>query len=289
MGITMMGGVLSWGWILQGVIIGVIFLSLNYYLWIGMERMEGSSRYRKFIPALLAVITICLMIWFTPHTLVASQEEARKIGATFHPLLSIFGIMTAKNTVVNLLLLATYISFIIYRRSNKIPTISWAKTGNFAFWTIVAAASSFIIYLGVKGYFVETIVRINYSIYQVLAMLFVLLVGTILDVRIYKGAKIVGPTHWGKMPIRSQYVLIVIAVSFTWLMGLMGFIRSSVRLNWHVYKILEDTTENAFVPLLGFASKMVSFITILFFIMVGVVFYFSKLGEKTKNPLSTYE
>lgn len=283
MGITMMGGVLSWAWILQGVIIGVIFLSLNYYLWVGMQRMEGSERYRKFIPPILAVITLCLMVWFTPHSLVASLEEARKMGATYHPVLSVLGIMTAKNTAVNLLLLATYISFVIYRRSNRAPVVSWAKTGNIIFWLIVAAAATNIIYLGVKGYFVETIVRINYSVYQVLSVLFVLAAGTFLDVKIYSGAKIIGQTRWGQMPIRSQYILIVIATSFTWLMGLMGFIRSSVRLNWHVYKILEDTSASAFVPSIGHASKMVSFITIVFFIMVGIVFYISKLSESGKK------
>lgn len=283
MGITLMGGVLSWGWILQGVIIAVIFLSLNYYLWIGMERMEGAERYRKFILPLLAIITLCLMIWFTPHSLVATQEEARKIGSTFHPLLSVLGIMTAKNTAVNIMLLATYISFVIYRRSNKIATISWVKTGNLMFWGIVATAAIFIIYLGIKGYFVETQVRIIYSTYQVLFVLFVLVVGTIMDVLIYKDAKIIGPTKWGKMPVRSQYILIIIAVSFTWLMGLMGFIRSSSRLNWHVYKILEDTSANAFVPTLGYAAIMITFITIIFFILVGVIFYISKLSEKKKE------
>lgn len=283
MGITLMGGVLSWGWILQGVIIGVIFLGLNYYLWIGMGRMEGAERYRKFIPPLLIIITLCLMVWFTPHSLVASLEEARKMGATFHPVLSALGIMTAKNTAVNLLLLATYISFIIYRRCNKTPTVSWAKTGNIVFWSIVGIAAFYNIYLGVMGYFVDTMVRINYSVYQVFAVLFVFVAGTTLDGMMYKGAKLLGPTKWGKMPIRSQYALIVIAVSYTWLMGLMGFIRSSSRMNWHVYKILEDTSENAFIPTLGYAAKMVSFITIVFFALIGVVFYLSKLSEKQQN------
>lgn len=282
MGITMMGGVLSWGWILQGVIIGVIFLSLNYYLWVGMQRMEGAERYSKFIPVLLTVITLSLMVWFTPHTLVASLEEARKMGATYHPVLSVLGIMTAKNTAVNLLLLATYISFVIFRRCNKTPVVSWARAGNFVFWGIISVSAIFIIYLGIKGYFVDTIVRLNYSVYQVLLVLFVLVAGSIIDMMIYRKAKIAGITRWGNMPVRSQYILIVIAVSFTWLMGLMGFIRSSIRLNWHVYKILEDTSISAFVPSLGQASKMISFITILFFIMLGFVFYISNLSDKRR-------
>lgn len=283
MGITLMGGVLSWLWIVQAVIIGVLFLSLNFYLWTGMERMAGADRYRKFIPWLLGVITLCIMVWFTPHSLVASMEEAKKIGSTFHPVLSVLGIMTAKNTVVNLMLLATYLSFIIYQRSNKIATVSWAKSGNALFYGLIAAATCFIIYRGIQGYFVETVVRINYSVQQVLIVLFVFVAGTVLNQLIYKNSKQAGEIQWGKMPVRSQYILLVIAVSFTWLMGLMGFVRSATRLNWHVYKVMEDTSANAFVPSLGHAAKMVSFITIVFFIMVGLVFYIAKIMEHRKN------
>lgn len=204
------------------------------------------------------------------------------MGATYHPVLSVLGIMTAKNTAVNLLLLATYISFVIFRRCNKTPVVSWARAGNFVFWGIISVSAIFIIYLGIKGYFVDTIVRLNYSVYQVLLVLFVLVAGSIIDMMIYRKAKIAGITRWGNMPVRSQYILIVIAVSFTWLMGLMGFIRSSIRLNWHVYKILEDTSISAFVPSLGQASKMISFITILFFIMLGFVFYISNLSDKRR-------
>src|SRR5213075_3224478 len=38
MGITMMGGFMSWLWIVQAVLIGVLFLAANYYLWSGMVR-----------------------------------------------------------------------------------------------------------------------------------------------------------------------------------------------------------------------------------------------------------
>ncbi|MBI2486073.1 MAG: cytochrome ubiquinol oxidase subunit I [Deltaproteobacteria bacterium] len=279
MGITLMGGVLSWLWILQAIIIGVIFLGINYYLWIGMERIEGAERYRKYVPALLLVMTICFIIWFTPHSLVASLEEARKIGATLHPILSVLGIMTAKNTVVNIMILSTFLSFIIYRRSGKIPITSWARLGNFIFFSIIAVVAGYIIFLGIRGYFVETTVRINYSMYQVLAVLFVFIVCTPLDVAIYRKSNVIGSIKWGHMPPRSQYMLIVIAVSFTWLMGLMGFARSSSRLNWHVYKIMEDTSHSAFVPSLGYAAKIVSLITIIFFIMIGVIFFLTKMLE----------
>ena len=50
MGITMMGGFMSWLWIIQAILIGILFLGSNYYLWLGMERIPGSERYRKYVP-----------------------------------------------------------------------------------------------------------------------------------------------------------------------------------------------------------------------------------------------
>jgi len=56
----------------------------------------------------------------TPHSLVASLEEARKMGGAHHPLLGVFGVMSAKNTVVNIMILSTFLSFLIYRRAREV-------------------------------------------------------------------------------------------------------------------------------------------------------------------------
>ena len=42
MGITAMGGILAWLFIVQAVLIGTILLAGNYYLWSGMSRTDGS-------------------------------------------------------------------------------------------------------------------------------------------------------------------------------------------------------------------------------------------------------
>ena len=49
MGITLMGGFLSWLFILQAMLIGVLFLGSNYYFWLGITyRIPGSeTQYRK--------------------------------------------------------------------------------------------------------------------------------------------------------------------------------------------------------------------------------------------------
>jgi cytochrome bd-type quinol oxidase subunit 1 len=83
------------------------------------------------------------------------------------------------------------------------------------------------------------------------------------------------------MPDRSQYALLILAVTFTWLMGLMGFARSGIRQHWHVYEVVRDTSEQAFTPALGPAATMISICVLIFFVLVGAIFWLGGLAEKS--------
>jgi cytochrome bd-type quinol oxidase subunit 1 len=82
------------------------------------------------------------------------------------------------------------------------------------------------------------------------------------------------------MPHRSQYILILLAVTFTWLMGLMGYARNAIRQHWHVYQVIQDTSVDAFSPTLGFAARVISVCVLLFMALIGVIFWLGHLGEK---------
>jgi len=318
----------------QAVLIGALFLGANYYLWLGMERIPGAERYRRFIPWLLGILTVCFLVWLTPHSLVASLEEARKMGGAHHPLLGVFGVMSAKNTVVNLMILTTFLSFLIYRRGNKgvrlpiaqqsvaskitlvamtvlafvlllilqkgplqagrqfwfLPLevvclvaalgLTFVNRGTMGQWLLFAMSAVVVVFFGVYGYFVEAIVRINFSIVQVSSVLVVLLVATTIDVVIFRGAPVVGEIQWGKIPERAQYTLFLLATSFTWLMGLMGYARSGLRTHWHVFNAVRDYSSDAFTPTLGFACWIISGIVLLFLLLVSFIFWLAHLGTQ---------
>jgi cytochrome bd-type quinol oxidase subunit 1 len=335
LGITMMGGIFSWLFIVQAVLIGALFLGANYYLWLGMERIPGAERYRRFTPLLLGVLTVCFLVWLTPHSLVASLEEARKMGGAHHPLLGVFGVMSAKNTVVNIMILATFLSFLLYRRANKGTPLPLAQqstgakvtlvamavvsiilmwifnspladpaqmTGRLLLWGIetlavvaavaltfanrgtwgqsvlFATSAAIVVFYGVYGYYVEAIVRIGFSILQVSSVLLVLVFATTIDIVIFRGAPIVGEIQWGKIPERAQYILFLLATSFTWLMGLMGYARSGLRTHWHVFNVVRDYSSDAFTPTLGFACWVISAIVLAFLLLVSFIFWLAHLG-----------
>ncbi|MCH7760626.1 cytochrome ubiquinol oxidase subunit I [candidate division TA06 bacterium] len=278
--IRMMGGELSWLFIIQAILIGVLFIGANYYLWIALSRIKGGERFRKYVKYMLFLLVICFAIWMTPHSLVASLEEARKIGATHHPLLGVFGVMSAKNTAVNLIILTTFFSFMLYQRANKIETVTWAKKGKIAQIIILGSAAGVVIFYGIYGYYVPAAVRIGFSVYQVSAVLAAMILVTILSSLILRGATSMGTIEWGKMPARSQYTLIVLALTIVTLMGLMGYIRSATRADWHVYRVLRDTSPEAFTPTIAYATQMISIITFIFFAFICFIFWLGHMGEK---------
>lgn len=279
MGLTMMGGAFSWLFFIQAILIGALFLFANWYLWLGMGRIEGAERFRPAVKWLLLVLTVCFAIWATPSSPISSPEELSEMGGARHPKLGYLGVMSAKNTAVNLMILATFVSFLLYRRAGRLATVAWAKQGNLAQTILVGASASIVVFYGIRGYFVDSATRIGFSVYQVGAVLGAMILVTVIDVPLLRGATTT-ETRWGRISHRSQYALVALAVTFTWLMGLMGYVRSGLRQHWHVYGVVRDTSPGAFTPTLGFATQVVSVTVLIFFLMLGFVFWLAGLSGK---------
>ena len=293
MGITMMGGFMSWLWILQAILIGVLFLSANYYLWTGMGRIPGAERFMPYTKWMLAVLIVCWIVWGTPNTLIATRDEFAAMGGSRHPFLGVLGLMSAKNTAVNFMILTTFLSFLLYRRANKIPTVSWAKTGTLIQGAMFVLSGGVVLFLGIIGYKfqlfgvsfgVETITRVAVlSPLQVVAVLACIIGVTVIDLFIVRGAGSRGEIRWGEMPERSQYAIFVLAITFTWLMGLMGFARSGIRQHWHVWEVMRDTSDYAVTPALGYAANMITVCVVIFLSLVTFIFWLGGLAEGTAS------
>jgi len=249
-----------------------------------MARIPGAERLVPYTKYMLALLLACWIVWATPHTMIATREELAAMGGAHHPLLNVLGVMSAKNTAVNLMILTTFLSFLIYRRANKRPVVPWARAGTAVQAAMFALAAGVVLFYGVYGYFVEAIVRIGFSVYQVLAVLACIVGVTVVDVFLGRGAESRGEIRWGQMPARSQYALFVLAVTFTWLMGLMGFARSGIRQHWHVWEVMRDTSPQAFTPALGYAANMISICVLVFLGLVAFIFWLGSLAEHAATP-----
>lgn len=351
MGNIMMGGAFSWTFIIQAILIGMLFIGGNYYLWNGMSRIKGAERYTPYIKYINIVIFFCFAVWLTPHNLPLSGEERALIGEQYHPFSKFFGVMAAKNAVVNLLILSTFFSFLLYRRANKGETKPFSSHGNAARITLIITVGLTVMYLawytlGLRGidleenikqyvsplitclvlqiiaivisllltfankgklaqsflFVVTAVMAVIYfwyygfvvmekanlvlrylSVTQVSIVISCLIVNTVIDVFLFKDAREVGGIQWGKIPYRSQYALLLLCVAIVTLMGLMGFIRSGLRMNWHIYGYMQDTSAGAFTPSIAYMGWTVSLIVILFLALVAFVFWLAGLADKKKK------
>jgi cytochrome d ubiquinol oxidase subunit I len=273
MGIQLMGGFFAWLWVMQAILIGAILFFINYYLWISLHKMPGGERYFKYVKFLFIILLLGYAVWLTPHDVSLSLEEARRTG-TYHPALGKLGVMAAKNTAVILSYLATFLSFAIFRMSNKEPTVPWAKTGNLIRALLIVVSSAGVLALGILSYTVSAAVRVKVLSPIQFGLFFLALIALyLLDNYMYKGARIIGEPRWGRMPERSQYALIAITVTFTWLMGMLGYMRAGARQYWHIYGIMKNTSPDAYLPTHGYAATVVTIVTLIFFVLVSLVFW----------------
>ena len=137
----------------------------------------------------------------------------------------------------------------------------------------------FVIFLGVFGYFVEATVRIGLSVPQVLSVLLAMVSITAIDVFLFRGARMTADVRWGRsgdLAVRADFI----AVPFTWVMGLMGYVRSGLRQHWHVYGVIRDQSTDVFTPTLGFATQVVSGTVLAFFFLIGFVFWLASLHDR---------
>lgn len=354
MGNNMMGGDFSWTFIIQAMLVGSLFLISNYYLWSGMTRIPGAERYYKYIKFFLGVIIICFAIWLTPHNLPLSGREVGEMGGSqYHPTLKYLGLMPAKNAVINLIILSTYFSFLLYRRGNKgevvpisrqgrLPMIviplagiaAIAVVGQYAaslfamdpavldlpadraryFHTVgyllvfncVAAAAAVALalrdkgklaqslYLGVTAFNVAIFLGVygfivmekaspflrNVAVSQFLQLISCLILVTAIDIFLFRNAREIGQLRWGCMTVRSQYALMLLTFVITMNMGLMGFIRSGLRGDWHIYGVMRDTSEWAFTPSNATMTEMVGLAVLVFMAAVAFMFWLGGIAAK---------
>jgi cytochrome d ubiquinol oxidase subunit I len=280
MGVTMMGGLLTWLFVVQALLVGVLFLGINYYLWQSMGRLRGGERYQVYLKYLVYALFACLVVWFTPHTMLLSPSEVRAMGGAQHPVIGNYGVMSAKNGAINVMICLTALSYIFYRRANRTITVSWAPLGNAILGAVFSVGVLHIIWLSVYGFYLPASVRVGLSTPQAVTTFTVLLVGLLVNRAMMRGAVVLGPVEWGKISVRGMMTLFGLAAAFTWVMGLMGYIRSSGRLSWHVSEIMPDVSPWAFTPSLGFAAKMVTLNMVVFWLTALFLFWLSSRGEQ---------
>ena len=98
---------------------------------------------------------------------------------------------------------------------------------------------------------------------------FTLVFVTVVNYILYNRAIRQGTIVWGKIDFTAQFVLVFLAFSMIWTMGLMGAIRSLLRKYFHVYNLIPDFTAESYTPTLSYSAWTVTGITLAFYLVVS--------------------
>lgn len=274
MGITLLGGLLAWLGVVLVMTMGLLFFSINYYLWQRIDATGGSPYYGRYAKYVYAILSLCMMVSITPHTIVMTPLELQQMGGQQHPVLGNYGVESAKSTAAWLMSIVTLWSWVLWQRCGASDYV-FGKTKRD--WFLVAAfmmGAANIIAIGSYGYFLPANVRIGLQ----LSMLGTVLSLCLLVVLFRPRASVT--THssslWGAMSSRGYRALILLAFTVSWLMGLGGYRRSSVRSYWHISDVMLDQSSWAFTHNIGFAANIISLNALLFWFGIGFIFWMAR-------------
>lgn len=96
---------------------------------------------------------------------------------------------------------------------------------------------------------------------------------TFLTYMLYRRALGTGRVVWGGISTRAQYALVFVPAVAVYTMALMGAIRELARQDWHVYRVVRDTTPYWYTPSLGYTTAMTGVVTLLFFLLMAFIFW----------------
>jgi len=251
----MMADQLSMFFEMQGAMIGLIFLASNYYIWLSLKRIEGVEKIRisGFVAlAVLVMPAVMGMAWkmFPPPEW---QSLIYLAALVFAPML-LGRVPGLKNFTVSAFTMIK-IGFLMIVVADAI----WMTPHGFVPTQGLATHD-----LELPEWATELALMPAKN-----AAAFTLVFLTIVNYIMYNRAIKRGTIIWGKIDFASQFVLIFLAFSAIWTMGLMGTVRSLTRKYYHVYNLVPDFTPEAFTPTLAYSAWWITGITIVFYVVVS--------------------
>ena len=276
---TITGGLLAWLLYVLFFLIGLLFAVINYYIWQQIDSNEGGKRYRTYAKHVFFILVVCIFVIATPHTLVMKPIELKAIGGQQHSIIGNFGMESSKNSAINIILVVTTGSLLLFWRSRYRLDGAIQIVANTALAGLFLAGTVNIIWLGIYGYYLPANVRVGLSIPMVLSTASVILFGSILTFASALGSKQVDSSGWGSLSTRGHFALLSIAVTITWIMGVGGYMRSALRLFWHVMEIMRDNSPWAFTHTIGFAANMITLNALVFWAALLFLFWLQKRRE----------
>ena len=276
MGITLFGGLLAWLGVILVTLMGIFFFGLNYYLWQRIYAAGGTTHYGKYSKYIFGIITISMMVYVTPHTVVMTPLELQQMGGQQHPVLSNYGVESAKMSAVYMMTIATLWTLVMWWQCRVPERERHSQKLQYLLVAGFLGGAVNILAMSIYGYYVPANVRIGMQVPIVGTVVVLIFLSLVVAFRASRHSQ--DSLHlWGLLPPRGYVTLIGLGFLLTWFIGLGGYRRSSVRLYWHINEIMRDASPWAYTHSIGFAANVISLNAIIFW--AGLLLMFWLVGS----------
>jgi cytochrome bd-type quinol oxidase subunit 1 len=260
----MMADQLSMFFEMQGAMVGLIFLASNYYIWLSMKRIEGLEqvRMRTTTLVLMASIPVVFMLVWTKWPV--PDMMALIVPVCWVTLFLIAGRFLKWTVPAQTLVKVAFLMVIV---GNAI----WMTPHAFVATQALAPDDGSLSLP--HGELNLGFVTVDWGMLALMpaknAAAFTLVFVTICNYILYNRALRRGRIVWGKIDFVAQFVLVFLAFSAIWTMGLMGAVRELTRKYFHVFNLQYDFTPESFTPTLAYSSWVITGVTLTFYIVVS--------------------
>lgn len=279
MGIILLGGLLAWLGQIRSLLVAGLFLGVNYYVWQRISIRTFGKSYQGFRRYVFLVLALCAAVYITPHTRVMTPKELLAVGGQQHPVLGNYGVEAAKQTAVNMMILTTIGSWYLWRRAGVVVTRNQAMWAGPITAGVFLAAAINLLLSGIYGYYVPANVRVG-VLTSSAAIPFLVVGYVLLLARGWNQHTVEAPSVLRQSRLRRQWSIFLLAFLVTWLMGLGGYLRSSVRLFWHIHEVMRDQSPWSHTHSTGFAVNVISLNALLFWFGLLLLFWLAHVRGK---------
>ncbi len=248
----MMADQLSMFFEMQGAMVGLIFLGSNYYIWLSMKRVEGVERVRMSLLTVLVMVALPFVMTYTWTIFPAPDPKSLAVLIPLILIPVVFArlvpLTVSSRTVIKVGFLMVVIGNAIWMTPHGFVATQALSTEHLE----LPSDWSWLALMPAKNSAAFTLVFV-----------------TVVNYILYNRAIRQGTIVWGKIDFTAQFVLVFLAFSMIWTMGLMGAIRSLLRKYFHVYNLIPDFTAESYTPTLSYSAWTVTGITLAFYLVVS--------------------
>ncbi|MBI2912257.1 MAG: cytochrome ubiquinol oxidase subunit I [Chloroflexi bacterium] len=152
----LMADKLSWFFEVQGILVSLLFLAANYYMWLSARRITGGARFATYMKAGFVAMVVASAVWITPQNFLPDLTSPVPLGVKIAEIAiperaAFLGLMMAKGLAVTAVVALTFLNYLLYRRALTTGSIRWGDIDHRSQYTLIALPALAVYTMGLMG------------------------------------------------------------------------------------------------------------------------------------------